>query len=244
MTSKYYVGKQLNTNNYGRIEIIDYLKNDKRRIRFLDTGTEIVTSTGSLYRGDIKDRNKPTVYGIGVVGYGEYSSKNKICYETWKSMIERCFCPLYHRRFPTYKNTRLCNSWRELQKFGPWFDKNYIDGYELDKDLLSGSIKVYSSETCVFLPKVINTFLSRLNSYGVSAINGSAKFKVRCHEFLGKSVYLGCYDFDEARLVYDRFKTEQINKCMSYMLDLGHWEMNVIKSLNKFKRKERVCSVE
>ena len=37
-----------------------------------------------------------------------------------------------------------------------WFNKNYIKGLHLDKDILSGDSKIYSPETCCFVTNTEN----------------------------------------------------------------------------------------
>jgi hypothetical protein len=44
--------------------------------------------------------------------------------------------------------------------FKVWFDRHYIEGCELDKNLL-GTNKFYSSEYCIYVPLWLNKFFSK-----------------------------------------------------------------------------------
>jgi len=102
------------------------------------------------------------IYGVGIVGEGKYSAgagkrnKHTKQYSTWHSMLKRCYNKEEHKVNPSYIGCTVCNEWVNLQSFGEWFDKHYIDGYQLDKDLLIKGNKVYSPETCCFVPQEIN----------------------------------------------------------------------------------------
>lgn len=80
-----------------------------------------------------------------------------------RNMMKRCY---------DSNNTSGCNNksyinsqvvvhpdWFNLYNFVLWCNDNYIDGYQLDKDLL-GNGKLYSKDTCVFIPAILNTLLT------------------------------------------------------------------------------------
>ena len=79
-----------------------------------------------------------------------------IQYNTWRSMKQRCNDKKLHERYPSYTDCNICEEWLDFQKFSEWFDKNYIEGYQLDKDLLFPKNKLYSPDTCCFIPQEIN----------------------------------------------------------------------------------------
>ena len=105
------------------------------------------------------------IYGIGFIGVGNYKSRNKTghtkAYNAWAAMLQRCYDSKLHLRNPTYKECSVIEEWYNFQNFAGWFEKNYIDGYQLDKDLLIKGNKIYSPETCCFVPKEINLILGK-----------------------------------------------------------------------------------
>jgi hypothetical protein len=90
---------------------------------------------------------------------GESSS---IAYTTWHSMLRRCYSDLYQKRKPTYKGCSVKEEWMLFSVFKLWFDKNYMIGWALDKDILFLYNKLYSEGTCCFVPAGLNTFYSHL----------------------------------------------------------------------------------
>ena len=127
-------------------------------------------------KGKIRNPMFPSVYGVGFMGIGDFKSKDENgketkCHATWYSMHRRCYDPKYHEKRPTYKNCKVCKEWNNYNEFGKWFDDNYYEvGNEqmaLDKDILCKGNKVYSPDTCVFVPQSINKlFTKRDNERG------------------------------------------------------------------------------
>ena len=101
-------------------------------------------------------------YGIGINDVPN-AGKTK-AYHAWRHMLCRCYStsPKDRKAYKTYDGCVVCDEWHHFSNFQEWFDKNYKDGYELDKDILSGKHnKIYSPQTCTFVPKSINTLLTK-----------------------------------------------------------------------------------
>lgn len=81
-------------------------------------------------------------------------------YNIWYEMIRRCYCINYKTKKPTYNGCSVCNEWYILSNFKKWFDKNYIENYHLDKDIIIDGNKVYSPDTCCFIPQYINSLFN------------------------------------------------------------------------------------
>lgn len=113
-----------------------------------------------------KGVRKP-VFGVGINDYSGKSSwvvdgvryKCPI-YTKWVSMLCRCYKLGYMEEFPTYKGCSVSEDWVYFSKFRAWMEKQDWEGKQLDKDLLVPGNKVYSAETCVFLPLEINMFMN------------------------------------------------------------------------------------
>jgi len=101
-----------------------------------------------------------TVYNTGYIGEGIYkpyvNRKPTKTYTAWNHMIRRCYDTLYQLKVPTYIGCTIAEEWHNYQVFAHWFENNYIEGYQLDKDLLVSNNKVYSPLTCCFIPQEIN----------------------------------------------------------------------------------------
>jgi hypothetical protein len=74
-------------------------------------------------------------------------------------MLQRCYDNKLHKRHPSYRDCEVCEEWLNFQNFAKWFNENNIEGCQLDKDLLIKDNKLYSPETCCFIPQEINLSL-------------------------------------------------------------------------------------
>ena len=103
-----------------------------------------------------------------------------------------------------------------------WIDKNYyeVQGEQmhLDKDILCKGNKIYSRETCIFVPKRINNlFTKRDNDRGDCPIgvtpNSAGNYEAQCNDGYGKQIYLGTYPTkEEAFRVYKNYKENLIKR--------------------------------
>lgn len=82
-------------------------------------------------------------------------------YKIWKHMLMRCYDDNFKRKYPTYEKCVSCEEWLLFSNFKNWFDKNYVDGWQLDKDILIKGNKIYSPQTCCFVPQHINGALAK-----------------------------------------------------------------------------------
>lgn len=166
---KYGIGKKFITNEGYEVEIVEKFKGVKRKVRF-DNGHEVITECSVIDKESIKNPYHPSVCGIGCYGVGESKAiiegKKTQEYAVWHNMIERCYDKKYQKRQPTYKGILVYKEWLNYQNFAKWYNDNYpkIKGikFQLDKDLLQQNVdnKIYSPDTCVFLPYNINNFLA------------------------------------------------------------------------------------
>lgn len=116
-----------------------------------------------LREGQFTNPYDKTMEGRGFVGVGKYSasknSKKTLAYIRWSGMMHRC----YSGHNEAYSDVEVSEEWHNFQNFAEWFynqDNHGEVDWELDKDLLSGDFKLYSTKTCCILPAKINTFIS------------------------------------------------------------------------------------
>ena len=180
-------------------------------------------------KGEIKCPYEPRYFGKGYLGEGKYkvseNRKLKKEYKIWHSMLTRCYDPKLHEKRSTYKDCKVEDYLLNFQHMATWIDDNYyeIPGEKmcLDKDILCKGNKVYSRDTCIFVPERINTlFTKRDNSRGNDPIGvsdlPSGTYRVFCNNGYGKSVYLGAYlTKEEAFQVYKEYKEKVIKEVIN-----------------------------
>ena len=191
-------------------------------------------------KGEIKCPYEKIYYGVGYIGEGKFKIHDKNgkitkCYNTWYHMLERCYDPKFHEKNPTYKGCKVYDELLNFQNFGSWFDDNYyeIDGERmcLDKDILNKGNKIYSPNTCIFVPHNINSLFIKSDkirgdySIGVSYHKQTEKFIAQCsvydyEENKNKNKNLGLYSTpEEAFNVYKEFKENYIKEVAEYYKD-------------------------
>lgn len=105
-------------------------------------------------------KKKNLIYNVGIVTNDDIISENGKSlksYITWRAMIHRCYS-IYNGDF-SYRDCSVCDEWLYYANFKKWFDENYHEGYHLDKDILKEHNKVYSPETCCFVPPLLNMMI-------------------------------------------------------------------------------------
>lgn len=147
-------------------------------------------------------------------------------YGSWRNMLERCYSEKIHHRSPTYAGVKVCDEWLSFMAFRKWWVENHVDGWQLDKDLLSDN-RIYSPEACIFVPSWINHFTVDCGAargewpIGVCFDRRRRKFESRCRHPLGKREYLGHFSTpDEAHAAWLTRKLEIANELKHLMDDI------------------------
>ena len=161
---------------------------------------------------------KRLVYGVGINDYGSnVGSNGKIIgsYYCWKEMLRRCYAK--NTNNPTYVDCSVDSNWHLFSNFIEFYDKEYIPGYSLDKDLLVKGNRIYSKDTCCFVPDAINTLLIMKNKNskyggGVYYDNSCGKYRAKCSCWInGRIVTIGGYTCPiEAHAEYCKFKENEV----------------------------------
>lgn len=134
-------------------------------------------------------------------------------YIHWRNMLVRCYNQEYHQKKPSYAGCSVCDEWKYFSNFLKWFrdpENRYVSGHCLDKDILVKCNKLYSPETCCFVPKSVNSLLlNRKRERGLLPMG----VKPRGHKFYaeisirGKIVYLGLFSTKED--AFEAYKKER-----------------------------------
>ena len=223
------VGKVCKSKSSGDFKILKYNDSKNVEIQFLKTGFETVTQLGHIKSGGVKDRLSPSVFGVGVVGTKYPSRINGVKtkeYVLWKHMLERCYSDTFQKKYPTYEGCEVSDNFKSYTYFYEWCNKQIgfgVTSFELDKDLLIKENKVYNEDSCVFLPKEINSLLTKCTAtrgeylIGVSWNKKDKAFVARVNKNKGGSEYLGSFNteieaFNAYKKAKEVFVKEQANK--------------------------------
>ena len=177
-------------------------------------------------KGNIKCPYERRVCGVGYLGEGKYKAfeNGKLTdkYDIWQDMLRRCYDPKLHEKYSTYKDCEVEDKWLNFQHMAEWIEENYyeVPGEQmcLDKDILHKGNKVYSRETCIFVPERINNlFTKRDNDRGKNPIGvsdlPSGNYRAMCSDGYGKQIHLGVYTSKEkAFQVYKQYKENLIKE--------------------------------
>ena len=214
---------EISLNTYkSKMTIIKYSGRNNVLVKF-DNGYEIETRYSRFKSGEVENPYDKSTYSIGYLGEGIYNNNGivkpyKKQYDTWHRMLQRCYDENYQDTRPTYIGCTVCEEWHNFQNFAKWYDENFYEiedhRMELDKDILFKGNKVYSPETCVFVPNRINSLFIKSNAkrgdypIGVSYDNKNNKYMAS-----GKNVYLGYYNtVKEAFNTYKEYKEKLIKQ--------------------------------
>lgn len=217
---KKYEGSFFPTSNGDSVEVMEYINNNNIFVRFIGTGGERWTTIRVVKRGIIRDYMSPSVCGVGILGGGFKNGEAYTRgYKLWVRMISRCYGEWNKKNTPTYEGVTVSENFKNYQFFKLWcnsqtgFDET---GWELDKDVLSFGAKVYSENTCCFIPKEINSLLiyDRLNRNelptGVHFCNTKKKYVAQMNKHCAVR-FIGCFETsDDAALAYKECKEAHI----------------------------------
>lgn len=138
-------------------------------------------------------------------------------YRLWNSILDRGYSENFKLKSPTYTDVTVCKEWFLASNFVTWCKmQRKDDGWQLDKDLLVIGNRVYSPETCLFVPPWLNTFTAtqkkRRGDYliGTSWHKPSKKYITHCcNPLTGEQEHLGLFTSEiEAHLVWRKRKLE------------------------------------
>lgn len=144
----------------GDLIVENYINANEVYIRFVKTGFTRTTTAGNIRKGAVKDLLHPNILDVGYLGSGKYLANSRrvksTAYICWHNILKRCYCAKYQEKYPWYKDCTVDPLWHNFQNFAEWYYQNYIEGYELDKDIKVFGNKVYSPDTCMFVEPIIN----------------------------------------------------------------------------------------
>jgi hypothetical protein len=209
-------GKIFLTKQGYNIKLLNYNKADDCKIVFLDNYLTVINNVQycHILDGSIRNPYHKSIYNKGFIGVGISFKDTKKAYSYWHRLLERCYNERLKEKRPSYKTVSVCDEWHNFQNFAKWFDDNYniefMDGWQLDKDILIKGNKIYSPKTCCFVPSEVNTLFTKSNSIRGEFPLGVSKLKNRFYARINKgdkNIYLGSFkSTDEA---FNSYKIEK-----------------------------------
>lgn len=160
------------------------------------------------------------VFNVGIFRYIGIKTRSDV-YNSWYSMLRRCYCKTSLEKDIQYKGINVVDEWLDFQNFVDWyyvnFNPDFMQGWQLDKDILVKGNKIYSPETCCFVPQEINKlFTKRQNKRGDYPIGvskrGTNTYRAQISK-MGHRFKLGNYTTpEEAFQVYKTAKEDYIKE--------------------------------
>ena len=216
---KSYVDKVYKSKSSGNFKILKYNNNENVEIQFLKTGYETTVQLINIKSGSIKDPYSPSVCGVGILGTKYSSRVNGVLtkeYDLWYSMLRRCYSDNSKKKYPTYESCEVSDKFKSYEYFYEWCNKQIgfsNKDWHLDKDLLIKGNKIYSEDSCVFIPQEINKVLVKCTAsrgehlIGVYWCKKGKAFKAQISKNKGKPEYLGYFNTEiEAFNAYKQAK--------------------------------------
>jgi hypothetical protein len=210
----------------------------------------IELDNGELFPIKPKKPSNNFVQGVGIndanyVVKPTVDGKRYVCpyYTCWKHMLERCYDPKYHATRPTYIGCTVDERFIHFMEFRKWMKTQiwFKDGEKLhlDKDLRYPDNKIYSPNTCLFIPKALNGFFTDSGAtrgacpIGVNWHKSNKQFRAQCRNpFTGKRKPLGYFDCKyEAHRNWANYK---IGLATKYMDIYCEKDTRILKKLQIF----------
>ena len=141
-------------------------------------------------------------------------------------MLQRCYSTTLKKKYPTYEGCEVSDNFKSYEYFYEWCNKQIgfsNKDWHLDKDLLTKGNKIYSESTCIFIPREINSLLTKSTAtrgeylIGVSWRKKDKAFVATVSRNKGQPEHLGLFKteleaFKAYKIAKEAFVKEQANK--------------------------------
>lgn len=237
-----YEGMVYSTRNHGKVKVIEYRGATEVVVQFENTGYVTTTNTGNLKQGFVKDKTVPSVSGFGIVGDANIRNDCGVIekeYRKWESMLDR----VYARPTKSYLDCSVSHKFQKYSDFKEWCNKQVgfdNEGWCLDKDILVKGNKMYSPETCCFVPSDINAIFIRQKNirgeYPIGVWYDKRRGTYQADLCVGtnKRRRLGCYSTpEEAFQAYKQAKEDYIKEVAELYKD--QIDIRVYEALMKYE---------
>lgn len=167
-------------------------------------GAIVETNRESLRTGRMKNPFKPSLYGVGYSGVGEYNIKNsRKEYRLWYGIFVRVYskgkdekncyygCTI-NERWHNFQN--FCEDVRQLENYEKWKKSSTKSEYALDKDIRVKGNREYSKDKCMFVLTSINSRYSSITGkiYLATRLSDGYTEKFACQTDFSNKYNLTC----------------------------------------------------
>lgn len=212
-------------NNAGlEMKIIKYNSATDIDIQFVESGyISYNNQYDNFIRGTVKDHRHPSHFGLGYTD-GEDTGrvvngkwKDDYEYAIWTGLFVRCYSEKKLKKCSTYRGVEVAEEWHNYKNFKRWHKENYyeIEGEKmcLDKDILSNGNKVYSPDTCIYVPERINQLFKKTSIKRDLPVGVFLHEKTRKYKSVHRGKSLGIFDsVEEASRAYKQAKERYIKE--------------------------------
>lgn len=195
-------------------------------------------------------RKNSLIYGYGVndseipVNFRDEDGKLVRCpvYSTWKDCLRRTHGNIAGKKnLAHYMESAFDPCWKYFTDFREWASGKFVDGYQLDKDILFEGNVHYGPETCCFVPSKLNTcFRPNIKTselgQGVRVKilrSGDLRYEAFANNFsTGKNVYLGLHqDLKYAQALARAYREVYLKDVLYYLERIEFKDQRVIVAI-------------
>ena len=152
---------------------------------------------------------------------------------TWNGIMDRCYNP---NRIPDNyaryggSGVTVCEEWHDLDLFINWYVHNYIDGWDIEKDIIplfeGREGKSYSPDNCCFAPRWLNQWLAKTRIPVIQRLQcGEMLMQLNVHTRFNNRQKIVLRAFTEEYLLEQYFLTKDL-----------HFEKRVWESIQYHKK--------
>lgn len=191
------------------------------------------------------EKIKKLICGVGVNDlYGKEVDTH--IYNIWTGILRRCYDEKSYLKSPTYKGCSVCGEWLVFSNFQKWYKKNNRHNFAIDKDILVKGNKIYSPETCCFVPQRINNLILTSKKirgkYNIGVTERNGKFEARISTSCNGKVkreHIGTFATqEEAFATYKERKEKYIKEIAQEYYNKGFIDKKVLNALLKYRIEE------
>lgn len=161
-------------------------------------------------------------------------------FSIWKSLICRTIPPIKESH-ASYADCSISDGWKHYMDFYNWTNNRDWEGLRLDKDVLIRGNRIYSPDTCVYIPNSLNQLLKQPKKsdsdicMGVRYLHGykDSKDKFEAYsKYEQKYIYLGTYySKEEAHAAWQQEKVTHFEKEIQKLEEMNFKDQRIYPAL-------------